>query len=431
MIKMKKLIYVIQQELYITFKRPSFLIFAFGIPLAAIIVFSGVKFFQGRSDENSSTTDNTPVEHQLEIEGYFDQSGLVQSVPDDLPDGLLIAFKTEEAAKQALISGEISAYYVIPEDYIKKGEVYYVYPDSKPYLSDGQEWIMKRTLLVNLLGGDMEMADLIWNPIWNLREIMVTSSVEADVLSGEDCSRPGFACETNDLVRYLPSIMVALFFASFMTSSTMLFNSIGVEKENRTIEVIMTSITPHQLLTGKTMALGFSGLLQMVVWLAAIFILFNLGEKTLSLPEDFTFPAYIIGWSIVFFLGGFSVYASLMAGAGALVPKMKEAGAANFIAMIPLFVGYIVGLLAPIAGLTNDALPVILSLFPLTAPVVMIMRLTDSIVPLWQLLLSAGLLFVSAYFIMRAVSTMFHAQNLLSGQPFSVRRYFQAIFGRS
>jgi ABC-2 type transport system permease protein len=431
MIKMNKLLFVIQNELINTFKRPSYLIFAFGIPIAAIIIVSGVKVFQGGPDESGSEADSNPVEYQLEIEGYVDQSGLIQSIPDDLPEGHLIAFITEEAAIQELSSGEISAYYVIPEDYIKKGEVYYVYPDSKPYLSDGQEWIMRRTLLLNLLGGDMDITDRIWNPIWNFKETRVTSSAETVVPSGEDCSRPGFACESNDLVRYLPSIMVLLFFFAFMTSSNMLFNSIGVEKENRTIEVIMTSITPNLLLTGKTIALGFSGLLQMVVWLAAIFILFTQGGKTLSLPEDFTFPAYIIGWSIVFFLGGFAVYASLMAGAGALVPKMKEAGAANFIAIIPLFIGYIVGLLSPIAEVTEASLPVILSFFPLTAPVLMIMRLTDSIVPLWQLLLSAVLLFVSAYFIMKAVSTMFHAQNLLSGQPFSVSRYFQALFGRS
>jgi len=428
---MKKLIYVIQQELSNTFKRPSYLIFAFGIPFVAIIIILGINFFQGRSDENGSTSESNPVEYQFEIEGYVDQSGLIQSHPDDVPEGHLMAYETEAAAKHALSLGEIEAYYVIPADYIEEGEIFYVYPDSKPYLSDGQEWIMKKTLLMNLLDGDMDMTDRIWNPIWNLKETMVTSSAEAEVLSGDDCSRPGFSCKSNDLIRYLPSIMVALFFASFMTSSNMLFNSIGVEKENRTLEVIMTSITPRQLLTGKTMALGFSGLLQMVVWLAAIFILFNLGGKTMNLPDDFTFPGIIIGWSIVFFLGGFAVYASLMAGVGAMVPKVKEAGSANFIAMIPLFLGYIVGLFSPIAGVTDDFIPVFLSFFPLTSPVVMIMRLTDSIVPLWQLLVSAGLLFISAYYIMRAVSTMFRAQILLSGKPFSAVRYYKALLGRT
>ena len=229
----------------------------------------------------------------------------------------------------------------------------------------------------------------------------------------------------------MPSIMVAFFFVVFMSSSTMLFSSIGTEKENRTIELLMVSITPRQLLTGKTIALGIAGLTQTVIWLTAIFIIFNLGGSTIKLPEDFVFPVGIVMWGLVFFIGGFGLYASMMAGAGALVPKMKEAGIANFLAMIPLFFGYIAGLIAPMAGFTDSGFLVFLSFFPFTSPVVMIMRLTDSIVPIWHILIAVALLFVSAYYALRLVSAMFHAQNLLSGQPFSVKRYFLALAGKA
>jgi hypothetical protein len=60
----------------------------------------------------------------------------------------------------------------------------------------------------------------------------------------------------------------------------------------------------------------------------------------------------------------------------------------------------------------------------------MIMRLTDSVVPLWQSILSALLLLFTAYYALRAVADLFHAQNLLSGQPFSIRRYLGAMVGR-
>ena len=110
-----------------------------------------------------------------------------------------------------------------------------------------------------------------------------------------------------------------------------------------------------------------------------------------------------------------------------MVPKMKEAGIANFIAIIPLLFGYIFGLLAPLANLADSAFMVFLGIFPLTSPVVMIMRLTDTVVPLWQGLLSAVLLFASAYYALSVAAAMFKTQNLLSGQPFSVRRYLQAL----
>jgi hypothetical protein len=69
-------------------------------------------------------------------------------------------------------------------------------------------------------------------------------------------------------------------------------------------------------------------------------------------------------------------------------------------------------------------------MFPLTAPVLMVMRMSDSVVPLWQLLLSALLTYGTAWWALNAAANMFQAQNLLSGQPFSLKRYFAAMFER-
>ncbi len=427
---MKKTFLIMRQELIATFSRPSYLFFAFGLPVLAVLILGGVRLFQERSSANSSADLAGPTEYQLETEGFVDHSGLIQTISEDLQEYLL-PYENEAATKAALAAGEISAFYVIPADYVASGEVDYVFPDDKPYLSDGQQWVIKWTLNLNLLGGDLELADQIWNPIWNFESRNIALEFEGAAITGEDCSRPGVACESNKLIRMMPSILVVIFFIAFMSSSSMLFNSIGAEKENRTLELLLLSINPRQLLTGKTLALGIAGLLQALVWLLSIFIGFNIGGSTLSLPAGFHFPVEIVAWSLVFFIGGFALYASLMAGAGALVPKMKEAGIANFIAMIPLFFGYIFGIMAPLADATGSAFLVFLSIFPLTSPVVMVMRLTDGNVPLWQLLLSVGLLFVTAYYALQVVAAMFHAQNLLSGQPFSAKRYLRALAGRA
>ena len=427
---MRKTILIMKQELITTFSRPSYLLFAFGIPLLSVLILGGIKLIQGRSNQNSVAESNVQSESQLEIEGFVDHANLIQTIPDDMEDTLL-RFDSEAQAQQALKSGEISAYYVIPADYIERGEVDYIYPDDRSYLSDGQKWVIQWTLNLNLLEGDIELADQIWNPIWNLETRTLASELQGTAINPEDCSRPGAACQSIELIRMIPSLLVVIFFMAFMSSSSMLFNSIGAEKENHTIELLMLSINPRQLLSGKTLALGTAGLLQTIFWLSAIFIYFNLGGSTLSLPEGFRFPVEIVTWSLLFFIGGFGLYASLMAGAGALVPKMKEAGIANFIAMFPLFFGYMFGLMAPMAEATGSKFLVFLSIFPLTSPVVMVMRLADGVVPLWQILLSIGLLFISAYAALQMVAAMFHAQNLLSGQPFSVKRYLKALAGRA
>lgn len=429
---MSKTLLVIRQELINTFNRRSYLVVAFGIPLLAVMILGVVKVVQSRSGESATTSNSPSEEWQMEIEGYIDQSGLIQIIPADLPEGHLISYENEEQAQAALASEEISAYYIVPTNYVENGEIFYVFPESRSLIKDGQEWVMKWTLMVNLLGGDLEAAARIWNPVGELSERIISASpAEGDTAASEACARPGSACEANELIQFIPSIMAILFFMSFMTTSTMLFNSIGIEKENRTLEVLLLSISPRQMLAGKTIGLAAAGLIQTIVWLGAVYTIFNLGGSTLSLPEDFTFPADILLWSLILFLGGFGIYASLMAGVGAMVPKMKDAGAATMIAMGPLLLGYMVGILAPIAEMADAIVPFILSFFPLTAPIVMVMRLTNSLVPLWQLLLSTGLILATNVLINRATASMFQAQYMLSGQPFTVKRYFQLLLNRS
>lgn len=429
---MNKTARVVRQELRNNFGRISYVLVAFGIPILAVLVMGVVTLLQKDSQDLAGPLGTGAGSSELAIEGYVDTAGLIRVIPEDLPPGTLLPFESEDHASEALGKGEITAYYLVPPDYVSSGELFYVYPQSRSLLSDGQAWVMRWTLTYNLMGGDIEAASLVWNPVYQLQETQISpSTAEQSPVAAEDCSRPNSRCQSNELIRLIPSMMVALLFISFMASSNLLFQAIAVEKENRTMEVLLLSISPSQMLTGKTIALGIAGLLQIFTWLAAVWIMFSMGGSTFGLPESFVFPVEILLWSLLYFLGGYAVYASLMAGVGAMVPKMKEASAANFIVLSPLFLGYVVGLMAPLAEASDGALPVALSFIPLTAPVVMIMRLADGSVPVWQLLLSAALLFVSAYYILRLVAAMFHAQQLLSGQSFSISRYLRLLLKSS
>ena len=417
---MNKTLLVLRYELVTTLRRRSFLLMAFGIPLLAILIFGGATIVKGNSTDSSDATSETEA-FELEVEGYVDQSGLLSIIPPDIPPGHLLAYADEEQARQALESGDIAAYYVILEDFVETGEIFYVYPDTTPLISDGQDWLMRRALLLNLLDGDIELADRVWDPM----------DLEVTNLAPEPQQDRGPGYQSNLLIRYLPAIMAILFYVFLLTASNILLRNISSEKENQTIEILMLSLTPRQMLAGKIIGLGIASLLQTISWVGSLFTLMNMGGGTLGLPEEFTLPVSILAWGLVFFTLGFAIYASLMAGVGALVPKLKEASQASFVAMTPLMIGYIVGLLSPLAEAPHGAIPTVLSLFPLTAPTVMMMRLTVGNVPLWQLLLSAGLMSVTAYAIVCAVAAMFRAQHLLSGQPFSVKRFFGALVGRA
>jgi ABC-2 type transport system permease protein len=418
---------IMHYELTTTLKRKSYLFIAFGIPILAILIFVVVNLIKKDSPETDDTSAMDMTE--LEVEGYVDQAGLIKSIPQDIPANVLVPYASEDEAQIALDDQTITAYYIIPQDYIESGELIYVHPDPSPSMADSQEWVMKLTLVLNLLDGDQALASKVFYPMY-LFATNLSPETQAPGYGEEDCSTPGSSCESNALVNLLPMIMVVLFFVLINISSGMLITSIATEKKNRVIEILMVTVKPQELFAGKIIGLGIAGLLQSAVWIGTIYALMKFGGTTLGLPQELHIPTSIITWGIVYFMLGYAIYASLMAGAGTLVPDLKAAGSAVWVIIIPLMLGYII-VVTPIGqNDPNGLLTAGLSMFPLTAPVAMIMRLTIGGVPFWQLSLGAVLMALSAILIVRASARMFQAQNLLSGQPFSAGRFFAALFNR-
>jgi ABC-2 type transport system permease protein len=158
------------------------------------------------------------------------------------------------------------------------------------------------------------------------------------------------------------------------------------------------------------------------------YLFFALGGETFRLPGSITLSPSILAWFMVFALLGYAVYASLYAGAGALLPDWRQSRQATLLIALPAFIGFEIGLLT--TDNPHGALALGASFFPLTAPFVMVKRLVVGGLPWWQPMVAAALMVLSIPLIVRAVARMFHAQNLLSGQPFSIRRYFRVLLGR-
>jgi ABC-2 type transport system permease protein len=425
---MKKVFLVLRHELLTTVRRPSFLLVAFGIPLLAILALLGVTIFRGNSSGSGVVPSDAAGATELEVQGYVDERGLISVIPRDIPRGYLVAYPDEQQALAAMEAGEITAYYLVPKDYVETGNLVIVSPDPSPFPQHQQDWVMRWTLLVNVLGGDAELAQRVMNPV-NLRVTDLTPEPQNSASGDQECSKPGMTCEPNLLIRYLPMIMLVLFYIFITTGSSLLLRSISAEKENRVMEILMLSLSPLQVLAGKIIGLGIAGFLQMAAWVGTVYVSLRIGGQTLNLPPGSHIPPSLLIWGLVFFLLGYAVYASLMAGAGALVPTLKETTQATWVVMLPIFAGYLVGLF--LIEEPHGMVATGLSLFPLTSPVLMIMRLTIGGVPVWQPPLAAGLLALTAVFVVRLVARMFHAQNLLSGQSFSVRRFYGALLGRA
>ena len=411
---MKKTLLVLRHEIITILSRPSFLFAIFGIPIigSAVFILAG-QLSKGSSAQNILTQliSSPPT---VQAEGYVDQSGIIKEIPASVQPGLLVAFSDETNAKQALANGQISAYYVIPPDYIQSGKIIYVRTDFNPLASSGQSGLLEWILNVNLLGGNTKLASLINGPM-NVQQESLSTAPQRD--------------ENNMLTFFLPYAVTMLYYIIILSAASLLLSSVAKEKENRVMEILMVSVTPRQLLTGKIIGLGLIGLLQTVAWVGTGRILLARSGTTFNLPIAFQLPPSFLVWGVVFFLLGYAVYASLMAGLGSLVPNLREASQATLLVIFPLIIP--IFLINVLIEEPHSLISTILSIFPLTAPVAMMTRLSSGGVPLWQTLLAAALLVLTAIIVVRSVARMFHAQTILSGQPFSRKVFFNALLGKS
>jgi ABC-2 type transport system permease protein len=410
---MKKTLIVLKNELLTTIKRTSFILTLLLLPLIGLIFTLVV----GNRDQTSGITSlisklTTTEEEKLSI-GLLDDTRNITKIPDELKDQIKL-YTTKESANIDLGSGFIKAFYFIPEDYVQKGEIVVYRPDFNPLSAGNDNYLIETLINSALLSENPEIMNLV----------STAPKFKTELLSPEPQRDPG-----HQLTFFLPYIVTFLFYIVILGSSSMMLNSITNEKSNRVIEILLTSITPMQLLSGKIVALGLVGLLQTIVWSGTGLFILRLSGRSFALPIEFQLPTSILVWGIIFFILGYILYASLMAGVGALVSNLKEASQATTILVIPMVIPLV--LLAPVIQNPNGALAIFLSLFPFTSPVSMMTRLSAGNVPFWQILLAIILLLVSAYWIVRSVSSFFRAQYLLSGKEFKIKYFIDAMLGKS
>jgi ABC-2 type transport system permease protein len=169
--------------------------------------------------------------------------------------------------------------------------------------------------------------------------------------------------------------------------------------------------------------------LQVALWVAVVWMTTRFGGQSLSIPPGFELPTQLLVWAFVYFVLGYAMYGGLLAGVGALAPEVKDTKGASVLVMSPLIAVYVFVVL--IVTRPDTLLALVISLFPLTAPVGMIARMTVTEVPWWQPVLAAALQMLTVIVIVRSVARLFRAQHMLSGQPFDVNRYLRALAGRA
>ncbi len=346
--------------------------------------------------------------------GYVDQAGLIKQVPDQLPDAVnfkqleLRAFPDQAAAQAALADKEINKYYVIPADFVQTGNLLLIDKNFSVFNSVANNDYFEYVLRLNLTG-DQDLAVMLADPTAQAR----TEAVAPPSQQRDDSFR-SFG---------VPFAVLMIFYLVITMTSSFMLQSVTKEKENRTIEVLLVSLRPRDLMLGKILGLGVIALLQMAVWAGGGILLS--GGSALSSLSAGGLSASFFGWALLYFIGGYLIYASLLGALGALAPSTREGTQFTFFILLPLFIPLFLN--SVLIESPNGALTTFLSLFPLTSPVTMITRLAAGPVPIEQLVLGLVILAATTYGIIVYASRFFRADTLLSFNALNFKRLLQEI----
>lgn len=405
---MDKMLLVARREFLYNLRRPAFLFAVIGMPLMFVVIF-GIIFLTSQGDTiddlnqwgRVGTVDNTPT--QILAPGVM---------PEEYPD-LFQPYADLDSARAALDAGEIAAYLELPTAYLLSGRVN-VYTDTDtPDILDG---VIEELLLLNLTAGqDLPL------PLERLEDGPDMTVQSAD--SGRETTPGGVF-----FLLFMPVIFAFLLVMSSLTSSGFLMNGLVEERTNRVIEILVTSVTPMQLLLGKIIGLGLLGLIQVITLLGAGFLALTLG-RNLDFLQGVEIPLDMAAMALVYFLLTYFMVAALMAGISVLTNSEQESRQISGFITVPFMIPYI--LLFSFISEPNGTLPQILSFIPFTAPMAVLIRLGLSEVPTWQILASMGIMLVTTIFLVWGASRVFRWGLLLYGKRLNLRELWRVVTRRN
>lgn len=347
--------------------------------------------------------------------GWVDLSGgLVLPEATGGEGGLVLAQYGDAAQAEAgLRAGEIDGYLVVTQNYLQDGGVTY-YGPNKPAVG-----------LVDALNPILRRALAPGAPEWLHARLNEPAAWRFEALDTGRSLEQGLEVQ---LWALMPLALAMVFILLLSTTLNSIGPSVVREKEERSMEMILTSLRPEELVGGKLLGIALLTLTQLAIWLvvaAASLAAMWANEGHAGLPD---LPWQVLGWGALLGVPGYLLYSALAAGLGILAGSREQArqtsGLLSMLAVVPLFV---------LTGVMSDAdgpLAVALSLIPLFSPTVALFRMLVTTVPNWQLWTALALLWLAVIAALWATARVFRASALMYGQTVSPRHIWSALASR-
>lgn len=382
--------------------RRAFIAATFAIPLLMFVVI-GITVAVALAGQNRS-----PV-------GYVDGPGLFDpALQSALPDDERVEIREypdETSARAALEAEEIQAYFVFPATYPQSlaTDIYYL---EKP------------------LSGD------VWEDVDDFVRLNLAQQLPADVrarvLEGstlviEDVASRRTFSESSIINVILPFVATFFFMFATMSASGYMLQVVADEKENRMMEVMLTSVTPGQMIGGKAVGLLAAALTQLAIYVVAIVVGLVVAAPYIPQLQQVEVPWGYLGVMALFFFPSYALIAALMVAIGSSVSELQQgqqvAGFLNILFILPIMLVSVL--------FSNPSHPIMafFTFFPTTSFMTISLRWGLGTVPYWQIGLSWLILVGSTALAIWAAARVFRAGMLHYGQPLTLKTVVAALRG--
>lgn len=393
---MKNILMILRFEYLRQIRRRSFLFTVLGVPLLIGMVFGIIVL----------VSMNVHAEQKIGIVDLSGDSTGINVSMLDLDTVIPVTyFDTEAAAQAAFEARGVDAYAVIPADYITTGRIAVT---TREHLSDAGRNEIEAIAHAGVLARvPPDARARLAEPMHlTLRSPESGREIEAD----------------NFLMFLLPYLFALLFtLTTFMTSGYLL-QAVTEEKEERIVEILATTVAPHELMAGKILGLSAVGLTQMGIWIGLVVIVVLSLSPDLSWLAQVHLPLSLLLLALLYFVLGYLLICSCYAAIGASVTTPQEAqplvAPISMLALSPLF------LVVVILAQPNGMLATILSFIPFSAPVTMLLRLPIADVPSWEIVVNLLVLTIFVYGAMVLAGRVMRLGLLNYGKRLSLREMF-------
>lgn len=429
---MSKLGLIIQREYMSIVGRKSFLVMTLLVPVL-MVACCALPVLLAYFNEDNGSVENVAV---LDETGRFSKAIADNSNYHFVPLAANVG-KTDPRQFYEKSGGSVAAVVVIPRDVMERGKVS-VYSENtiSPALSSHIEDCLSDTLTA---------AKVASYGVPGLQKMIDESRIDVSVNGVRWSADGGEQMSSADVAVAIGFALAFLTYMFVLSYGAMIMNSVVEEKTNRIEEVVVSSCKPFQLMMGKIIGVGLVGLTQFAIWAVLLGIVGSVGGMALGVSgmvsaPDGTAAAMamaadpdlmhlvqsvlsvnylpIVVCFVLYFVGGYLLFASLFAGFGSAVDQANDAS--QF--MMPVMIIMIVAFYAGIACVDNPSGPMAVwcSMIPFTSSIVMMVRLPYD-VPLWQLATSLVLLYGTAAAMVWLSGRIYRTGILLYGKKLTFR----------